>query len=147
MDIKHQIKQTNVLVFKILRNLSDRVLFSVVVQTPVTKPTREDVAVIMYTSGSTGIPKGNITLFGIKPNKLGGLSHPYQMGESIFIFRGIRSKNSVLFHFSMKFMKANRIAPDGMQLFLWRHIRVYSVCMCPINRMPGLHKLINLKLT
>ena len=41
-----------------------------------------------------------------------GLSHPYQLDESIFIFRGIRSNFSFLFHFSMKIMSANRIAPD-----------------------------------
>ena len=40
-----------------------------------------------------------------------GLSHPYHLDESIFIFRGIRSNFSFLFHFSMKFVSANRIAP------------------------------------
>ena len=30
---------------------------------------------------------------------------------------GIKSNFSFLFHFSMKFMKANRITPDGMRRF------------------------------
>ena len=37
-------------------------------------------------------------------------------GESTVIFRGIRSDFDILFqfHFSMKILLANRIAPDGM---------------------------------
>ena len=37
------------------------------------------------------------------------------MDKSTFIFRGIRSNFSFLFHFSMEIMSANRIhvAPDG----------------------------------
>ena len=46
-----------------------------------------------------------------------GLSHPYHLNESTFIFRGIRSDFSFLFHFSMKFVSANRIAPDGTPRF------------------------------
>ena len=41
-----------------------------------------------------------------------GISHPYHLDESIFIFRGIRGIVSFLSHFSMKFMKVNRIASD-----------------------------------
>ena len=52
-----------------------------------------------------------------------GLSHPYHLDESTFIFRGIKSKISFLFHFLMKFVNA------------------YSVCPCPIKRMPGLYRL------
>ena len=40
-------------------------------------------------------------------------SNRYQLGESTFIFRGARSDFYFLSHFSMKFLCANRIAPDG----------------------------------
>ena len=63
-----------------------------------------------------------------------GHSHPYQMGEPTFNFRGIRSDFS--FHFSMKFISANRIA------LLRRHIWGYSVCLCPIKRTQSLYGLI-----
>ena len=46
-----------------------------------------------------------------------GFSHPYHLDESTFIYRGIRSDCSFLFHFSMKFMQANKIAPDGTPHF------------------------------
>ena len=42
-----------------------------------------------------------------------GFSHHYQMGESTFIFRGVRCDFPSLSDFSMKFACANRIAPDG----------------------------------
>ena len=42
-----------------------------------------------------------------------GLSHCYHLGESTVIIRGIRSDFEFLFHFSIKFLQANRIAPDG----------------------------------
>ena len=61
------------------------------------------------------------------------LSHPYQMDESTSIFKGSGSDFSFLFHIAMKFMSANRIAPDGTPR--------YSVCLCPIKRMPGLYGL------
>ena len=44
-----------------------------------------------------------------------GLSHPYHLDEFIFIFRDIGS----IFHFSMKIVKANRIAPNGAILFAY----------------------------
>ena len=43
----------------------------------------------------------------------------------------------ILFHFSMTFLKANRIATD--ETLLRRLIWVSSVCLCPIKRTPGLH--------
>ena len=36
------------------------------------------------------------------PNVTDGLSHPYHLDESIFIFRGIICIFSLLFHFSME---------------------------------------------
>ena len=41
-----------------------------------------------------------------------GLSHPYHLDRSIFIFREIRSDFSFLFHLSMKMMSANKIAME-----------------------------------
>ena len=58
-----------------------------------------------------------------------GLSHPYHLDESIFIFRGIRSNFSFLFHFSMKFLLANRIAQDGMQRFAASHLVLFCLPM------------------
>ena len=40
-------------------------------------------------------------------------SNLYHLDESIFIFRDIGGNILYLLHFSMKFMQANRIAPDG----------------------------------
>ena len=42
-----------------------------------------------------------------------GFSHHYHLGESSFIFRGVRCDFYFLSHFSTKFLHANRIAPDG----------------------------------
>ena len=40
-------------------------------------------------------------------------SHHYQLGEPTFILRGVRSDFYFLSRFTMKFLSANRIAPDG----------------------------------
>ena len=75
------------------------------------------------------------------------VSHVYQMDESTFIFflrggGGFGSDFSYIsFHFSMNFMSANRIAPDGtprMRCCIWG----YSVWLYPIKRTPGLYGLI-----
>ena len=64
-----------------------------------------------------------------------GLSNSFQMGESIIIFRGIRS------NFSSFDENHVRIAPDGSPRFA-AHIWHYSVYLCPIKRTPGLYGLI-----
>ena len=47
------------------------------------------------------------------PYMTNGHAHHYNLGEPTFNFRGIRSYFRFLFYFSMKFLLANRIAPDG----------------------------------
>ena len=56
-----------------------------------------------------------------------GISHPYQLDESTFIFRGIRGNFSFLFHFSITFL-TNRIAPDGTR-FVASHIGLLCLLM------------------
>ena len=62
-----------------------------------------------------------------------GLSHPYDLEESTFILRGIRSNFSFLFLFSMKLMSANRIAnriaPDGTPRLAASHLGLFCLPM------------------
>ena len=65
----------------------------------------------------------------LNPNKPNGLSHPYHLDESTFIYRGLRSDFSFLFHFSKKFMQANRIAPDVTPRFAASHLGLFCLPM------------------
>ena len=58
-----------------------------------------------------------------------GLSHPYHLDDSTFIVRGIRSMFSFLFHFSMKILLANTIAPDGTLRFAASHLGLFCLPM------------------
>ena len=49
----------------------------------------------------------------INPYLTNGFSHHYHLGESTFIVGGVMSDFYFLTHFSMKFLQAYRIAPDG----------------------------------
>ena len=64
----------------------------------------------------------------IKSNPLlmNGLSQRYHLDESTFIFRGIASNFSFLFHFSMKIKIANRVAQDGTPRFTFYIINQVS---------------------
>ena len=57
------------------------------------------------------------------------LSHHYHWAESTFLFRGVRIDFSILFNFLMKFLLANRIAPDGMLHSAASHLRLYCLLM------------------
>ena len=67
----------------------------------------------------------------INPYVTNRRSTPYHLNESIFIFWGIRSNFSILFHFSMKIMSANRIAPDVTQRFAATHLGLF--CLPPMS--------------
>ena len=58
-----------------------------------------------------------------------GFSHHYQLGESTFIFRGVRNDFYFLSHFSMKILKANRIAPDGTPRSAASHLGLFCLPM------------------
>ena len=81
------------------------------------------------------------------PYLTNGFSHHYQLDESIFIFRGIRSDFFLFFfsHFSMKFFKANRIAPDGTPRSAASHLGLFCLLMSrPIKGTPGLNEFMHM---
>ena len=68
---------------------------------------------------------------GFNPYLMNGFSPHYQLDESTFIFRGVRSDfYFFLSHFSMKFLCANRIAPDGTPQNAASHLRL---CCLPMS--------------
>ena len=69
----------------------------------------------------------------VNPFVKNGLSHRYQMGDSTFIFSGLRSVFifSFLFHFSIEIMLANRIGPDGTPRFAASHLGLFCLPMSP----------------
>ena len=68
-----------------------------------------------------------------------GLSLHYHLDESTFSFRVIMSKFSFLFHFSMKFLYANRIPADETPpTFCGISSGAILFAFVPKKRMPGL---------
>ena len=65
----------------------------------------------------------------INPYLTNGSSHRYHLDESTFILRGVRSDFYFLSHFSMKFLCANRIAPDGTPRSVASHLWLYCLPM------------------
>ena len=63
------------------------------------------------------------------PYLTNGFSHHYHLDESIFTFRGVRSDFYFLSHFSMKFLCANRIAPDGTPRSAASHLGLFCLPM------------------
>ena len=53
----------------------------------------------------------------------------YQLDESTFMFRGVRNDFYFLSHFSMKFLYANRIAPDGTPRSAASHLGLFCLPM------------------
>ena len=64
-------------------------------------------------------------------NVTNGLFHPYNFDESVFIFKGIGSNSSFLFHFSVKIMSSNGIAPNGTPRFAASYLRPFCLPMSP----------------
>ena len=56
-------------------------------------------------------------------------SHRYHLGESSIDYRGVRCEFDYLFHFSMNFLKANRIAPDGTPRSVASHLGLFCLPM------------------
>ena len=74
----------------------------------------------------------------LNPHLLSGLFHPYQMDESISIFRGVWCMFSFLFHFEIRID-----IPEDPHRVLWRLIWVCTVCLCPKIGTLGYYGLIS----
>ena len=64
----------------------------------------------------------------INPYLTNGFSHHYQLGESTFIFRGVKNY-FFLSHFSIKFLCANRTFPDGTPRSAASHLGLCCLLM------------------
>ena len=73
-----------------------------------------------------------------------GVSHPYQLDDSTVIYRDISCIFSFLFHFSMKFFQANKIAPDGTPRFSAAHLRLF--CLPMSHKKDAILIWVNLKI-
>ena len=61
------------------------------------------------------------------PYLMNGFSHYYQLDESTFIFRGIRSEFQFSYKFLIKVLLANRIATDGTPRSATSHLWLYCL--------------------
>ena len=55
------------------------------------------------------------------------LAHHYHLGEGTVTFRDISSDFELLFHFSIKFLEANIIVPDGTPQRAASHLGLYCL--------------------
>ena len=85
-----------------------------------------------------------ILLLTFNPLVTNGLSHPYHFDESTFIFRGIGSNFSFLFHFSKKIVSANRIVPDETPRFAASHLGLF--CFSVSHKKDARLKWVNVLL-
>ena len=76
----------------------------------------------------------------LNPYLTNGFSHYYHLGESTFIFRGVRCDFKFLSHFSVKFLKANRIAPDGTPRSAASHLGLNCLPMSQLFEEEGLER-------
>ena len=73
----------------------------------------------------------SVTLF-INPLMTNGFTHHYHLGKPTFIL-GYKECFQFLFHFFIKFLQPNRMAPDGMLRSAASHLRLYCLAMSHIK--------------
>ena len=75
------------------------------------------------------LPVCSICYYFVNPLVTNGLSLPYQMGVSIFIFSGNRKSSSFLFYFFDENHVNKQIAPDGTLRFAASHLGLFCLPM------------------